>query len=117
MFGINGGEFLVLLVVLAIVVGPSRLPQYAEQLARLIKGVKRKLDDLRSDLSDEAGASEVNWQDFDPRRYDPRRIVRDALFEDEPSAASSPGTGRANPTPATVRLASGELPPWDAEAT
>ena len=36
MMGISGGEFVVLLVVVAIVLGPERLPQYAQQLARLV---------------------------------------------------------------------------------
>jgi len=34
LFDINGGEWLILFVVAALVIGPTRLPVYAEQLGR-----------------------------------------------------------------------------------
>ena len=37
MFGISAPEFIVLLAVAAIVLGPERLPQYTQQLARLVR--------------------------------------------------------------------------------
>jgi len=41
MFGINGGEALVLLVVAVVVVGPERLPQYAARLGVLVRQLRR----------------------------------------------------------------------------
>lgn len=80
MFGINGGEALVLLLVVALVVGPERLPQYTEQLANGARAAKRFLTETKERVGDQA--PDVDWAAIDPRRYDPRRIVRDALLED-----------------------------------
>ncbi|MGC5167307.1 twin-arginine translocase TatA/TatE family subunit [Luteimicrobium sp. DT211] len=84
MFDINGGEWLVLLVVAVIVIGPERLPGYAEQLARLVKRGREFVTSTRTRLDEELGdGAGVDWQALDPRRYDPRRIVRDALLDDD----------------------------------
>ncbi|MFC8193665.1 Sec-independent protein translocase TatB [Cellulomonas sp. NPDC057328] len=96
MLGINGGELLVLLLVAALVIGPERLPAYAEQLAGWVRRLRDVVRDTRRRVDDELGdvAGEVDWAALDPRRYDPRRIVRDALLDDvAPSRAA--GASRA----------------------
>jgi sec-independent protein translocase protein TatB len=92
--GINGGEFLVLIVVALLVVGPERLPGYAEQLASWVRTLRRFLGSARERVAEELGedVADVDWASLDPRRYDPRRIVRDALLEDV--APPPPVTGR-----------------------
>lgn len=84
MFGINGGEFIILLVIAVLVIGPERLPGYAEQLAGIVRRVKTFMADTKVKVSEELGPEigDVDWAQLDPRRYDPRRIVRDALLED-----------------------------------
>ncbi|GAA2515273.1 Sec-independent protein translocase TatB [Rarobacter incanus] len=121
MFGINGGEFLVLLVVVAIVVGPQRLPQYAEQLASLVKSLRGQLGSFKDEFS-AAGStdSDIDWSQLDPRKYDPRRIVREALTE--PAQERSPAGEMGHEPRTAVRTAGGllgpgELPPWDVDAT
>ena len=97
MFGINGGEFLVLLVVALVILGPARLPHYAEQLAGLVKSARRFAKGAQAQMREELGPEfdDIDWQKLDPRQYDPRRIVREALTEawndddDEPVAAKS----------------------------
>ncbi len=85
MFGINGGELIVLLIVAAVVIGPERLPGYAEQLAGFVRSARKMLSDAKTRVDSEFGEElgDVDWASMDPRRYDPRRIVRDALMEDE----------------------------------
>lgn len=85
LFGINGGEFIVLLIVAAVVIGPERLPGYAEQLAAFVRSARKMLANAKSRVDSELGEElgDVDWSSLDPRRYDPRRIVRDALMEDE----------------------------------
>jgi len=93
-FGINGGEFIILAIIAVIVVGPERLPQYASQLARLVRELKRLATGAREQLKEEAGVDldGVDWRKLDPRQYDPRRIIRDALLDDEPAGKPvSPG--------------------------
>ena len=84
MFGINGSEFLIILVVAVIVVGPERLPQYAEQLAKFVRGAKKFMSEAKSKVDAELGPEmqDIDWQKLDPRQYDPRRIVRETLIED-----------------------------------
>ena len=83
MFGINPSEFVVLLAVAAIVLGPERLPQYAQSLARLIREMRRMAQGAGEKVRTELGPEfdEVDWRKLDPRQYDPRRIVREALAD------------------------------------
>jgi sec-independent protein translocase protein TatB len=83
-FGINGGELLVLLVVAAIVIGPERLPGYAEQLGQWVRRARGFVQDTKQRVDAELGeeARAGDWAARDPRKYDPRRIVRDALLDD-----------------------------------
>lgn len=96
MFGINGGELVVLLLLGAVLIGPERLPRYAEQLARGVRGWRSTLDETKQRLAAEMGEDDVDWTALDPRRYDPRRIVRDALLETDgpPSGTGRPGATR-----------------------
>ena len=83
MFGINGSEFIVLLVVAAVVLGPERLPQYAQQLARLVRELRRMAQGASQQMREELGPEfdDIDWRKLDPRQYDPRRIVREALSD------------------------------------
>ena len=85
MFGINGSEFVVLLVVAAIVLGPERLPQYAAQLARLVRELRRMAQGASAQMREELGPEfdDIDWRKLDPRQYDPRRIVREALADSD----------------------------------
>ena len=84
MFGISGNEFLVLLLVLVIVIGPQRLPEYAQKLGQLVRQGRVLLDNAKTQIAEEVGPElgDLSLADLDPRQYDPRKIVRDALGED-----------------------------------
>ena len=85
MFGINGTEFIIIMLVVLIVVGPQRMPEYAAQLRDFVRTMRKQIVSLRDSVQDEMGDDfkDVDWQKFDPRQYDPRRIVREALMEDD----------------------------------
>src|SRR5918911_936906 len=85
MFGINGSEFIVLLVVAAVVLGPERLPQYAAQLGRLVRELRRMAQGASEQMREELGPEfdDIDWRKLDPRQYDPRRIVREALSDND----------------------------------
>ena len=107
MFGINGQELLIILVVALVVIGPERLPRYAETLGRLVREGRKMALGLREQVREEIGPEfdDVDWRKLDPRQYDPRRIVKEALadtFEDvvptkktsaTPAAAAGAGAG------------------------
>jgi len=88
---INGSEFLIIAVLAVILVGPERLPEYVRGLRGLVRRLRGVVVDGQRALRDEWG-DEVDWDALDPRRYDPRRIVRDALFDDD----VTPATGTAS---------------------
>ena len=83
-FGISGSEFLVLLLVVIVVVGPRRLPEYTRRLTQLVRRLRLFLDNAKEQIAQEVGPElgELNLEDLNPRNYDPRKIVRDALGED-----------------------------------
>ncbi len=107
---INGYELVVLLIIIAIVVGPERLPAYAKDLATLVRRGRELLRDTQDRVSTELGdaGEEIDWASLDPRRYDPRRIVRDALQDDDPrkivrDALLDDGSPRERPSTAAAR--------------
>lgn len=136
MFGINGAELLVLVVLALVVVGPERLPSYAEQLGRWVRSLRRFSSEAKERLASEMGedAADVDWSQLDPRRYDPRRIVREALLEDaepvRPVVGAGPGrrytSGQARAAGAAAAAVAstpgepavdGPAAPFDDEAT
>lgn len=148
MFGINGYELIVLAILAVAVLGPERLPEYASQLARLVRELRRMARGAREQLREEVGPEidEVDWRKLDPRQYDPRRIIKEALLDDVEDAVRpaprqgtsghpvrSAATASAAPAAAAVpaaavqtspppvqrieRLAAGETAPFDVEAT
>ena len=128
MLGINGLEFVVLAMIAVVILGPERLPEYAAQLARLVKGLRRMASGAREQLREEVGPEldEVDWRKLDPRQYDPRRIIKEALLEDfddafKPISSGAPQAARpdtvAVPPAAPARLSAGQPAPYDAEAT
>lgn len=98
--GLTIDKILVILVIAMVLLGPERLPGYAKKLGELTRNIKRMADGAKDRLRDEMGPEfdEVDWKQLDPRQYDPRRIIRDALVEDQRSAhteASLSGTSDA----------------------
>ena len=121
MFGLSGEKLIILVIIAAFVLGPERLPQYAKQLANLIKSIRRMAEGAKDQLANELGPEyqDLDWKKLDPRQYDPRRIIREALVEDlNPQASTPVGTGlnQVKTTP-VQKLAAGELAPFDSEAT
>jgi len=82
--GVSGSEFLVIILVAVIVIGPQRLPEYTRKLTQAVRRLRVFLDDAKEQIAEEVGPelADLNLSDLDPRNYDPRKIVRDALGED-----------------------------------
>jgi len=126
-FGLTFEKVLVIGVIAALLIGPERLPRYAEMLAQFVKRARDFAQGARTRVREEMGPEfdDVDWRKLDPRQYDPRRIIREALLEDEPPAAS-PAAAPVPPTPAVTPRAAPRgrqtftalaPPPFDAEAT
>jgi sec-independent protein translocase protein TatB len=82
--GINAYEFVILVVLALVILGPERLPQYARNLARWVRQARDMAEDAKGRFKDETGTDfdDVDWKRYDPRQYDPRRIIREALSDE-----------------------------------
>lgn len=123
-FGLTIEKLLLIGVIAAFVIGPERLPHVAESFSRLVRQARDFMRGAQDRMRDEMGPEfdDVDWRKLDPRQYDPRRIIREALLDDTPVATvRAAGAGAAvaatSPTVKAPRLAPGEDPPYDAEAT
>lgn len=122
-FGLTFEKLLLIGLIAVLIIGPDRLPQAAETFARTVRKVGEYMRDAKTRVRDEMGPEldDVDWRKLDPRQYDPRRIIRDALLE-EPTPAPSPAQASAaiaEPVAprVTERYDGTGRPPFDDEAT
>jgi sec-independent protein translocase protein TatB len=82
--GLTFEKLLIIAVIAGFLLGPERLPAAAAALARAARGAKALVGRTRVELREQLGPEfdEIDWTKLDPRRYDPRRIVRDAIAEE-----------------------------------
>ncbi|WP_058235419.1 twin-arginine translocase TatA/TatE family subunit [Devriesea agamarum] len=83
-FGISGWEFVILLLVFLVVIGPQRLPEYTRHLVGFVKKARKFVDESRSTVENEMGIAVEDLKKYDPRQFDPRRIVREAWGDTNP---------------------------------
>jgi sec-independent protein translocase protein TatB len=93
-FGLTFDKLIIIAVIAVFLVGPDRLPAYAAQLARVVKSLRTMADGAKDRMREEMGPEfdEVDWTKLDPRQYDPRRIIREALLDSPATAAVAVGS-------------------------
>jgi sec-independent protein translocase protein TatB len=105
---LHGAEIMLLIVMALLLLGPDKLPEYAAKLARAVRALRDLAEGAKTQIRDEMGPAfdDVNWRALDPRQYDPRRIVREALTTPPrnapPSAAHRAGQEVTSPQPGGV---------------
>jgi sec-independent protein translocase protein TatB len=77
------GELAVLVLLGLIVFGPDKLPKAAMDTARVIKRLRAMADDAVHDFKSELPPE---MADLDLRSLHPRRIIQDAVFNNESAA-------------------------------
>ena len=125
MFGLTFEKILLIGIVAVFLLGPERLPHYAAQLARLVKHLRDLANGAKDRMRDEMGPDfdDVDWKKLDPRQYDPRRIIREALADDELKGQSATVSRAPNPDGAYLQrkrareTANAQPAPFDTEAT
>jgi len=114
-WGLTIEKLVLVLVIAGLLIGPERLPEVARQLARFSNWLRGVVSGTKERVKEEMGDEfdGVDWSQLDPRRYDPRRIIADALL-DSPAPATAAATAPTRPaqTPALPGQA-----PFDSEAT
>jgi sec-independent protein translocase protein TatB len=111
MFGMGWPEMLVIGIVAVMVFGPDKLPDLARQAGGFLRGLRRMMDDARSDLSRELGDDYDKFKDLNLRDLNPREFVRKQLTEAVDDAEPKPVPPGKRP------LRNGERPPFDPDAT
>lgn len=89
MFGLTFEKLFLVVLLAGFLLGPHRLPSYARELGRTVRSFRDFVETQRARAESGTGADLLRqeWQTFDPRAYDPRRVVRDALA-DRPAPAA-----------------------------
>jgi sec-independent protein translocase protein TatB len=123
-FGLSPEKLLIIAVIAVFLIGPERLPTYAGKFAQFVRSLRDFANGAKDRMRDEMGPEfdEVDWKKLDPRQYDPRRIIREALLEDDPAVAA-PVAAAIKPVTESAyaqhkrKLQAGAVPPFDTEAT
>ncbi|WP_223626031.1 twin-arginine translocase TatA/TatE family subunit [Microbacterium sp. EST19A] len=121
-FGLTFEKLLLIGLIAVLIIGPERLPKAAESFARMVRKVGEYVRDTKSRVRDEMGPDldDVDWRKLDPRQYDPRRIIRDALMEEpQPAAAMKAKSTIMEPVAprAPQQFSAENRPPYDPEST
>jgi sec-independent protein translocase protein TatB len=130
---LNFAKLLVLGVVALLVFGPDRLPSIAAQAGRALRELRRMAEGAKSELQENLGPE---FSNFDLADLNPKTFVRKHLVDEltgdgvligglagKGDAANGDGLANGAGGPLTgryatvTRLAPGESPPYDAEAT
>jgi sec-independent protein translocase protein TatB len=112
MFDLSIDKLLVIGLVAVFLLGPDRLPQAAAQLGRWVRVLRGMADEAKARIGDELGPefTDEHWEKLDPRRYSPKRLLRDALLD----AGADPDGMRpgsyADLAARTIGLATGPVP-------
>jgi sec-independent protein translocase protein TatB len=108
-FDIGLPELLVIFVVAVIVFGPDRLPDFARQAGRFVRQVRQFTQAARDDIRAELGPE---FADFELTDLDPRKAVRKYVQDAWDESDDAPALRRGQRP-----LETGELPPYDSDAT
>jgi sec-independent protein translocase protein TatB len=111
-FGLTFEKLLLIGIIAAFIIGPDKLPKAAERLADAVKWLRGASTNAKSRMKEEMGDdfADVDWRKLDPRQYDPRRIIRDALLAEDEPVAPEPAVAKPTSTGAaasTAALAAG----------
>lgn len=124
LFDINAWEAVILIVLAFVLIGPDRLPEYAAKLGRGVRQLRQLAEGAKVQLREQMGPEfdDIDWAAYDPRQYDPRRIVREALASDGPEGGggrdvADPDPQTGDPSAGAAAYDPGRPTPYDPDAT
>ena len=108
-------------VIALFLIGPDRLPAYSAQFGRLVRQLRDMASGAKGRMREGLGPDfdDMDWKKLDPRQYDPRRIIREALQEspDTPAEAVAAPVVMESAYQKRKRLQQGTPAPFDADAS
>jgi sec-independent protein translocase protein TatB len=116
MFDLSPFKLLVLAVIALIIFGPNELPKMASHAGKALRDLRRIADGAKNDLKEGLGPefADFELEDLNPRRCVQKHFLDDFNGDSAQAAAGTAGySSRANGT----KLAVGERPPFDIDAT
>jgi sec-independent protein translocase protein TatB len=122
-FGLTFEKLLLIGLIAVLIVGPDRMPAAAAAFARFVRAVRDFANGAKSRVQDEMGPEydDIDWKKLDPRQYDPRRIIREALLDDSTGVTNiTSGTVVPPPVSSSRTVAprdASAATPFDGEAT
>ena len=119
MLDIGLPEMLVIVVVVVLVFGPNRLPEFARTAGRFLRTVRQMMNSAQDDLRKELGPefADVDVRDLNPRTFVKKHLL-DGIDDDDLGAHSDkPVNGSVDAAASKPSLAAGERPPYDPEST
>jgi sec-independent protein translocase protein TatB len=122
-FGLTFEKLLLIGLIAVLIVGPDRLPAAAATFARFVRAVRDFANGAKSRVQEELGPEydDIDWKKLDPRQYDPRRIIREALLDDSDGVTKVTSGGVVSPPEASSRKVAprdaSAATPFDGEAT
>ncbi|MFF8186184.1 twin-arginine translocase TatA/TatE family subunit [Microbacterium sp. NPDC016588] len=99
MFGMSLEKLVLVMLIAAVLIGPTRLPEYARRLSAFTRSARGRWDAATTQFEQETGLTRDQWNPDEWRRYDPREIVRSAL-RDAPAEIGPPTPVAETPRPA-----------------
>ncbi|MDO4241749.1 MAG: twin-arginine translocase TatA/TatE family subunit [Microbacteriaceae bacterium] len=107
--GISFEKLMLIMLLAIILIGPDKLPAYAQKLAQLVRSLRQMSQSAKERMREEMGEdfSEEEWRKLDPRQYMPSNIVRNALAEDRAAERRATGAARAAALPRVAQSAAG----------
>ena len=82
MFGLDPTKLILLAILAAFLLGPSRMTAAAAWLGATVRQLRAFTEAAKQRARDEIGEEfdDIPWKALDPRQYDPRRIIADAML-------------------------------------
>lgn len=82
MFGLDSTKLILVAILAAFLLGPSRLTAAAAWLGATVRQLRDFTEAAKQRAREEIGEEfdDIEWKALDPRQYDPRRIIADAML-------------------------------------
>ncbi|MEL0273380.1 MAG: sec-independent translocase [Pontimonas sp.] len=122
-FGLTIEKLLVIGIIALFLIGPDRLPAYSAQFGRLVRQLRDMASGAKDRMRDELGPDfdDMDWKKLDPRQYDPRRIIREALQESPEKSVTTETTSAPEAMESAYvkrkRMKQGNPAPFDPDAS
>jgi sec-independent protein translocase protein TatB len=94
MFGISGGEFITLVVLALILIGPDRLPTVSRDAARIIVKFRGYLQNFTNEMKSNLGPG---FEDLKPEDLHPKKFIQKQLAQAIEEADQAPKNARIDP--------------------